>query len=522
MNSSDQSIGEVEGGGGEYKLRPLPPLPSRLKADEVYRALYDYDAREECEISFKKGQTLAIVNNQDGDWWQAKLLEDGQVGYIPSNYVTLVPPTRTADIGKIAEDISGSLDTIRSTPGLTEAETQVLLHEASVLQQKLDGMRAAAIHAFVVLGLCRRRTRSDEKTAGRAAGDWKLQESKAGGIEGEWRSLGGGKLSALYRVTAEAKAVAAGPLTAIPAAAVARAFSQAVNDAGGETELEAWAAAGFGDQAPPSATPPRQPVPPCYNNKHGNTHCLVSDWPIEDRTLHVEFTRRAEAGEFGPTTKAANVDLYTCIHNRNKTYVLYIQARAYATQADFVAWITATATAATASTSTSTSSTGGGAPPIIQVGPIKTSTRAMQKANDDYQALQQPWNAFVKDWLRLSILYGPLVALVHTFFALKAACESGGGGDDDDTSPALVEVKVRLSKSTHDVVMVVCFKGMLCEVQLHLSTVHRLKALMHIPYAILRLPNRTPPVPNAIVYIKPWAIDERTADEVKLLVTYRE
>ena len=30
---------------------------------------------------------LQILNNSDGDWWQASLVGSNQTGYIPSNYV---------------------------------------------------------------------------------------------------------------------------------------------------------------------------------------------------------------------------------------------------------------------------------------------------------------------------------------------------------------------------------------------------------------------------------------------------
>jgi hypothetical protein len=51
------------------------------------QALYDYDARTEDDLSFKKGQKLKIINHSDGDWWQAQLIGTSLTGYIPSNYV---------------------------------------------------------------------------------------------------------------------------------------------------------------------------------------------------------------------------------------------------------------------------------------------------------------------------------------------------------------------------------------------------------------------------------------------------
>lgn len=53
----------------------------------VYIALFDYDQRTSEDLSFRKGERLEILNDQDGDWWQARSLDSGREGYIPSNYV---------------------------------------------------------------------------------------------------------------------------------------------------------------------------------------------------------------------------------------------------------------------------------------------------------------------------------------------------------------------------------------------------------------------------------------------------
>lgn len=53
----------------------------------VFIALFDYDQRTSEDLSFKKGEILEIINNQDGDWWQARSLSTKREGFIPSNYV---------------------------------------------------------------------------------------------------------------------------------------------------------------------------------------------------------------------------------------------------------------------------------------------------------------------------------------------------------------------------------------------------------------------------------------------------
>lgn len=74
---------------------PLPtpdpePEPEKVDPKDVFIALYDYDARTEEDLSFKKGDKLVVINSSDGDWWQAKLhnVPGGRQGYIPSNYVS--------------------------------------------------------------------------------------------------------------------------------------------------------------------------------------------------------------------------------------------------------------------------------------------------------------------------------------------------------------------------------------------------------------------------------------------------
>ncbi len=58
--------------------------PSNVK---IFVALYDYDARTDEDLSFKKGEHLEILNDTQGDWWYARSKTTKLEGYIPSNYV---------------------------------------------------------------------------------------------------------------------------------------------------------------------------------------------------------------------------------------------------------------------------------------------------------------------------------------------------------------------------------------------------------------------------------------------------
>lgn len=67
------------------KLPPAPPKKSaEAKQSSVVVALYDYDATDEGELSFKEGDQIKVIDNT-GDWWMGEL--KGQTGMFPSNYV---------------------------------------------------------------------------------------------------------------------------------------------------------------------------------------------------------------------------------------------------------------------------------------------------------------------------------------------------------------------------------------------------------------------------------------------------
>ncbi|XP_073677366.1 tyrosine-protein kinase Fgr isoform X1 [Garra rufa] len=70
-------------------LAPSRPAPI-TGGVTLFIALYDYDARTEDDLSFQKGEKFHIINNTEGDWWEARSLDTGKSGYIPSNYVAPV------------------------------------------------------------------------------------------------------------------------------------------------------------------------------------------------------------------------------------------------------------------------------------------------------------------------------------------------------------------------------------------------------------------------------------------------
>uniref|UniRef100_A0A8C2CJU4 non-specific protein-tyrosine kinase n=1 Tax=Cyprinus carpio TaxID=7962 RepID=A0A8C2CJU4_CYPCA len=63
----------------------------------LFVALYDYEARSEDDLSFRKGEKFQILNSTEGDWWEARSLTTGGTGYIPSNYVAPVDSIQAED-----------------------------------------------------------------------------------------------------------------------------------------------------------------------------------------------------------------------------------------------------------------------------------------------------------------------------------------------------------------------------------------------------------------------------------------
>lgn len=91
VTSGGSSGGSGRGGrqfAGSVPPPPRPTKPSRMQSKGVQaRALYDYTAGDDEEISLRKGD-LVDISNQDGAWWIGSV-KGGKSGSFPSNYVTL-------------------------------------------------------------------------------------------------------------------------------------------------------------------------------------------------------------------------------------------------------------------------------------------------------------------------------------------------------------------------------------------------------------------------------------------------
>lgn len=61
-----------------------------IGAVKLFVALYDYQARTDEDLSFRKAEVLEILNDTQGDWWYARSRTTRLEGYIPSNYIAKV------------------------------------------------------------------------------------------------------------------------------------------------------------------------------------------------------------------------------------------------------------------------------------------------------------------------------------------------------------------------------------------------------------------------------------------------
>lgn len=62
---------------------------------QVSKALYDYEAQTEEELSIREDDTLYVIEKEDDDWWKAELKqsnsdEQGPVGLVPATYLEKV------------------------------------------------------------------------------------------------------------------------------------------------------------------------------------------------------------------------------------------------------------------------------------------------------------------------------------------------------------------------------------------------------------------------------------------------
>uniref|UniRef100_L7M6T6 Tyrosine-protein kinase n=1 Tax=Rhipicephalus pulchellus TaxID=72859 RepID=L7M6T6_RHIPC len=107
---------------GPHPTREAPPQRAPNIAGsaqgKVVVALYTYNARDDGDLSFRKGDRLQILNDSDQDWWHAKQLNGSQTGYIPQNYVAFEKTVESEDwfFGKVSRKDAEKMLMLPSNP----------------------------------------------------------------------------------------------------------------------------------------------------------------------------------------------------------------------------------------------------------------------------------------------------------------------------------------------------------------------------------------------------------------------
>ncbi|KAF9809270.1 hypothetical protein SFRURICE_015733 [Spodoptera frugiperda] len=90
MASETRQIGRVT------DLDPLanemPRPPTNHHNQRVYVAMYDYEASDSDEVSFREGDLISNVTSIDSGWMTGQVLRTGRTGMLPANYVELTTP----------------------------------------------------------------------------------------------------------------------------------------------------------------------------------------------------------------------------------------------------------------------------------------------------------------------------------------------------------------------------------------------------------------------------------------------
>ena len=69
--------------------RPAPPAAAAKSPDVYARCVEDFTGSDSRELSFKKGQVVRVLSQDESGWWSSEL--DGALGYAPSTYLELLP-----------------------------------------------------------------------------------------------------------------------------------------------------------------------------------------------------------------------------------------------------------------------------------------------------------------------------------------------------------------------------------------------------------------------------------------------
>ncbi|CAD5117431.1 DgyrCDS6201 [Dimorphilus gyrociliatus] len=93
-------------------MRKAPPPPTSKPAMiNVVRALFNFEARNGDELSFKEGDTVYLLDRTDPNWWTGRC--GNRTGLVPSNYFQDGNHLETIDNPMHEASKSGQIDFLR-------------------------------------------------------------------------------------------------------------------------------------------------------------------------------------------------------------------------------------------------------------------------------------------------------------------------------------------------------------------------------------------------------------------------
>uniref|UniRef100_UPI00358E1F42 signal transducing adapter molecule 1-like isoform X2 n=1 Tax=Myxine glutinosa TaxID=7769 RepID=UPI00358E1F42 len=114
------SLKEQKGQGGSAGLYPSMGSSSGVSKPEPrkVRALYDFEAAEDNELTFSAGDMISVLDDSDTNWWEGQTVRG--TGLFPANFVTADLTAEPAPVKaeKKSVQFSDEVDTIKLEPQL--------------------------------------------------------------------------------------------------------------------------------------------------------------------------------------------------------------------------------------------------------------------------------------------------------------------------------------------------------------------------------------------------------------------